>query len=112
MDVTRLTTAKAIGNMDVPRDRADAAGKVSIKKKAPSDPPPSGIDKKLVQAALDKVVKNTRFQYIIKDELNYFIVRIIDKKTDKVIREIPSKELQKIHEGIEQAIGILFDEVI
>ena len=64
------------------------------------------------QTALDDATRNTRFQYVIVDELDYFVVRIIDSNTDKVIKEIPSKELQRAHQGIAEAIGILFDEEI
>ena len=110
MDVARLTTATAIGNKEVLRGRASETGKIPVKgtRKAP----PPEIDKTQLKAALDKIIRNTRFQYILKDELDYFVVRIIDKDTDKVIREIPSRELQKIHEGIDRALGILFDEFI
>jgi flagellar protein FlaG len=113
MDVARLnatTTATAIGNKDVPRGRASETGKsseVETRKAAPPQP-----DKKEVRAALDRIIRNTRFQYVLKDELDYFVVRIIDKDTDKVIREIPSRELQRVHEGIQTALGMLFDEEI
>jgi flagellar protein FlaG len=69
-------------------------------------------DIEVIKAALDDIIRNTRFQYVIKDEPNYFVVRIIDKDTDKIIREIPSKELQKLHESIQEAIGLLFDREI
>ena len=65
-----------------------------------------------MRMALDRAIKNTRFQYDIKDKIGYFVVRIIDKDTDKVIREIPSKEIQTVREHIEQVLGILFDEEI
>ncbi len=110
MDVARLTTATAIGNMDVPRGRVSDAGSPPTEQ-AKVAPPPEP-DKTHVKAVLDKIIRNTRFQYDIKDELGYFIVRIIDQDTDKIIREIPSRELQKVHEGIEQALGLLFDEFI
>ena len=110
MDVARLTTATAIGNKDVPQGRARKARKVPVKK-ARTAPPPE-VDKTQLRAALDKIIRNTRFQYVLKDEQNYFVVRIIDKDTDKVVREIPSRELQKVHEGIDQALGLLFDEIV
>ena len=65
-----------------------------------------------ISIMLDKMMRNTKFQYVIDDKLNYFIVKIIDKETDKVIREIPSRELQRFHKGIEETLGILFDELI
>jgi flagellar protein FlaG len=110
MDVAHLTTATAIGNKEVLRGRASKPEKTPKKVVRKAQPPE--IDKTQLKAALDKIIRNTRFQYILKDELDYFVVRIIDKDTDKVIREIPSKELQKVHEGIDQALGLLFDEFI
>ena len=110
MDVARLTAAAATGNRTVPRVEAAQSGKSPVKKVRKEAPPE--IDKTQLKVALDNIIRDTRFQYVLKDELDYFIVRIIDKNTDKVIREIPSKELQRIHESINQALGLLFDELI
>ena len=35
---------------------------------------------------------------------------VIDTDTDKVVREIPPKELQNVYERIREAIGLLLDE--
>jgi hypothetical protein len=110
MDVARLTTATAIGNTDVPRGRA--TGNSGPSEERVKLAPPPEPDKRHVRAVLDKIIRNTRFQYDIKDELGYFVVRIIDQDTDTIIREIPSKELQRVHEGIEETLGLLFDEFI
>ncbi len=110
MDVARLMTATANGNREVSRGRAGKPDKTPKKVVRKAQLPE--IDKTQLKVALDKIIRNTRFQYILKDELDYFVVRIIDKDTDKVIREIPSRELQKVHEGIDQALGLLFDEFI
>jgi len=110
MDVARLSTAVAMGKTNIPRVKSEEPVKVSeIKTRKVSAPE---IDKTHLKEALDNIIRNTRFQYILKEEMDYFVVRIIDRETDKVIREIPSKELQNVHEGIAQALGILFDEVI
>lgn len=68
-------------------------------------------DRKNIEIAL-KNFKSTRFSYIVTDELNRFIVKIIDKKTDKVIKQIPSEEIQKLHDNLQEALGILFDQEI
>jgi flagellar protein FlaG len=68
-------------------------------------------DRKYIELAL-KNFKSTRFSYKLTDELNRFIVKIIDKKTDKVIKQIPSEELQKLHDNLQEALGILFDQEI
>lgn len=40
------------------------------------------------------------------------IVRVIEKGTDKVIREIPSEEFLNLVEKMDQMIGILFDKKV
>ncbi len=40
------------------------------------------------------------------------IVRVIEKGTDKVIREIPSEEFLALVEKMDQMIGILFDKKV
>lgn len=67
--------------------------------------------KKNIEMAL-KNFKSTRFSYILTDEPNRFIVKIIDKKTDRVIKQIPSEDLQKLHDNLQEALGILFDQEI
>jgi flagellar protein FlaG len=68
-------------------------------------------DRKIIEMAL-KNFKSTRFSYILTDEPNRFIVKIIDKNTDKVIKQIPTEELQKLHDNLQEALGILFDQEI
>ena len=69
------------------------------------------LNRKHVEMAL-KNFKSTRFSYILTDEVNRFIVKIIDKNTDKVIKQIPSEELTKLHDNLQEALGILFDQEI
>ncbi len=38
------------------------------------------------------------------------VVKVIDGNTDKVIKELPPKELQRVHMRIREAIGLLLDE--
>lgn len=110
MDVARLSNAVSIGKPEVLQDRSGHTRK-GLKARKPQSPPPPP-DKTQLRMALDRAIRNTRFQYDIKDKIGYFVVRIIDKDTDKVIREIPSKEIQTVREHIEQVLGILFDEEI
>jgi len=43
---------------------------------------------------------------------NEVIVKVIDKETDKVIKELPPEELQRLHRKLKEAIGLLFDEMV
>jgi flagellar protein FlaG len=55
---------------------------------------------------------NRRLQFSINQKLNEVVVKVVDQETDKVIKEIPPRELQIVHERIRDAIGLLFDEKI
>ena len=55
---------------------------------------------------------NRRLQFTINKELDQVVVKVIDAETDKVIRELPSEEIQKLHVRIREAIGLLIDETI
>jgi flagellar protein FlaG len=73
------------------------------------------------QAKLLKVVEqiqsisnmfDRKLQFRINNELDEVVVKVIDSNTDKVIREIPSAEIQKLQIRIKEALGLLFDETI
>ncbi|HQL32441.1 MAG: flagellar protein FlaG [Treponema sp.] len=51
-----------------------------------------------------------KLQFKVNEELHRVIVKVIDANTDKVIREIPSAEIQKLQMRIKEALGLLFDE--
>jgi flagellar protein FlaG len=52
---------------------------------------------------------NRRLKFNINKEINRVVVKIIDKDTDKVIREIPPAEIQNLLVKVREAIGLLFD---
>lgn len=56
-------------------------------------------------------VFNRRLQFEVDQNSNQVIVKVIDKETDKVIKELPPEELQRLHKHIKQAIGLLYDEM-
>jgi flagellar protein FlaG len=53
---------------------------------------------------------NRRLRFDYNEELEQLIVKVIDANTDKVIKELPPEELQRVHIRIREAIGILIDE--
>jgi len=55
---------------------------------------------------------NRRLKFSVNRELNQVVVKVIDKNTDKVIKELPSEEIQRLHVRIREAIGLLIDEEI
>lgn len=70
-----------------------------------------------VSAAVEQIQKiadmfNRELKFQVSDELNRVIVKVIDPSTDKVIREIPSQEIQRLQLQIQETIGLLFDQSI
>ena len=61
---------------------------------------------------LSDVVMGRKVQFNVNQELNQVVVSIVDPATDKVIKEIPSQDLQKLKVRIRKTIGLLFDEMI
>jgi flagellar protein FlaG len=55
---------------------------------------------------------NRRLKFSINRELDLVVVKVIDKETDKVIKELPPEEIQRLHVRIREAIGLLIDEEI
>jgi flagellar protein FlaG len=118
MDAMDITAVNSLINRDVNRNAAaDTASHLIKSKPAPQPREVSyrhNIEKELqaIKEVLDRVIKNTRYSYTINEKIDQFVVKIIDKDTDNVIKEIPSREIQRMHENIQEAIGLLFDTQI
>jgi hypothetical protein len=53
---------------------------------------------------------NRRLDFEIDQDTNRIIVKVIDTKTDKVVKEIPPAQLVQLAAKIQEMIGILVDE--
>lgn len=53
-----------------------------------------------------------KLKYSINKDLNRVVIKIIDSETDKIIKELPPEELQRMSMRIREAIGLLVDEEI
>lgn len=70
------------------------------------------IEKYLKKTLNDASIFNRDLQYSINRETNQIIVKVVDKTTDKVIKEIPPEAIQRLQASIREAIGLLVDEQI
>lgn len=61
---------------------------------------------------LSDIVSGRKVQFSVNKELNQVVVTIVDSATDKVVKQIPSEDIQKLKVRIRKAIGVLFDEMI
>ena len=60
-----------------------------------------------VANSLDKKVK-----FNVNQELGQVVVKIVDTSTDKIIREIPSVDLQELRVTMRRTIGLIIDESV
>ena len=66
------------------------------------------LDVQELQRIADTMGKKVRFN--VNKELGRVIVKIVDPSTDKVLREIPSVDMQQLQARIKQTMGMLVDE--
>ena len=94
---------------------APQAGQVVHYAQEPDTAPFQLPDEKLVRAAVDKankqmIAREVSIQFEAHDVMNEMIVRIIDKSTKEVIREIPSKKILDMVANMLEMAGLLVDE--
>ncbi len=70
------------------------------------------IEKFLKKALNNASILNRDLKYTINRDTNRIIVKVVDKTTDKVIKEIPPEAIQRLQDSIREAIGLLVDEQI
>jgi flagellar protein FlaG len=55
---------------------------------------------------------NRKVKLSVNDQINQVIIKVVDSETDKVIKEIPAEEIQRLIARIKETIGLLVDEKI
>ena len=90
---------------------------LQVEKTRPTPPLERHISPEEVQRMLREIVNfsdtfNRRLKFSVNRELNQVVVKVIDRETDKVIKEIPHEGLQRLHVRLKEAMGLLFDEEI
>lgn len=55
---------------------------------------------------------NRRLKFTMNEDLDRIVVKVVDAKTDTVIKELPPESLQRIQARMREAIGLLLDEKI
>ena len=78
-----------------------------------SDPPKKAeIEQYMKKLFKSNALFNKKLKYSVNEKLGQVVVKVIDSETDKVIKEIPPAELQRLYIRIREAIGLLIDEQI
>ncbi len=79
-----------------------------------SPAPPLDIDIRETLENLEKIISqfNRRFEFVVDENIDRVIVKVIDKQTDKVIKEIPPEEIQHLLARLKETVGLLVNEKI
>jgi flagellar protein FlaG len=92
---------------------ADVRGAVLKHEESASQPEPKVKPQVIHSTAQDlQRAFSRRLQFVVDQSSKQVIVKVIDKETDKVIKELPPEELQRLHRNIKEAIGLLYDELV
>lgn len=108
---------------DIPKKlNTTASIKAPAKEVAPNEEMSDTVDsiikeKAKIQETVDQLQNLSEFldrkvKFNVNEELDRVVIKVIDPSTDKVIKEIPSAEVQEMQIRIKDALGFLFDEKI
>lgn len=91
-----------------------AAGAVqALSSSAASGQGKSAPDKEELAQATEKISKlvatfASELNFSIDEDLGVPIVKVIDKHTDKVIRQIPTEEVLEMSKNLDKLVGVLY----
>lgn len=127
MNITTLNTAVKDATSFEPHMPSSIPSKVRIekdveKKQAVEKTKEEQQDKKLSLKDTKELTEEmnelmddlqTSLGFSIREELNHqVVVEITDRKTNELIKQIPSEELLKIKEKMEELTGLIFDQSV
>ena len=103
--------------LELPGTQTKAQQRVNAEQVAASLPGTSRqTPQELIQVAADiqhvSHTFNRKLQFVVDQQSNEVIVKVIDKETDKVVKVLPPEELQRLHRKIKETIGFLFNELV
>ena len=75
-------------------------------------PEPIDLNQTTTELAQINNAFDRRLQFVLDQESSDITVKVIDRKTDTVIKVLPPEELQRLNSGIKDASGVLFDRTV
>jgi flagellar protein FlaG len=68
------------------------------------------VKKTIAEMNTEFELKNYSIRFSIDDKLKEIVVKIVDTKTDEVIRQIPPDEVLRLRAHLEEMVGILLED--
>ncbi len=57
-----------------------------------------------------EMIRNLGVQFSVDEETGETVIKIVDKETDDIIREIPPEQVLKLRKKLDEMVGMLFDQ--
>lgn len=102
---TKKAVKKTFSNEENLKGKKEKAGDIEEK-----DPSKNSMDAAMSDLNRKLAMKNTRCEYRYDEDTNRVAIKVIDKDTDEVIKEIPPEETLESIKKIWEIAGIIIDE--
>ena len=115
MEVSGLSQGRQSTNTEATKVSNESKTKISAVESIKTEAPKQRVSEKEVSKAVDKLNKlfedkSTHVQYEVYGLSHNISIKIIDDKTEQVIKEIPSKKFIEMMDELCNLAGIMLDE--
>jgi flagellar protein FlaG len=121
VDPVRMDPHRNVNSMNVKNVQTESVKQLQLNVEKASEEPKKQQEDLDLSKAMDSLKKTferlsrffkTEAQFAIERELNMIIIKIKDRDTGEIVRQIPPEVAVKIAKNLQELMGILFDEKV
>lgn len=121
VDPVRMDPHRNVNSMNVKNVQTESLKQLQLNVEKASEEPKKQQEDLDLSKATDSLKKTferlsrffkTEAQFAIERELNMIIIKIKDRDTGEIVRQIPPEVAVKIAKNLQELMGILFDEKV
>jgi flagellar protein FlaG len=121
VDPVRMDPHWNVNSMNVKNVQTESVKQLQLNVEKASEEPKKQQEDLDLSKAMDSLKKTferlsrffkTEAQFTIERELNMIIIKIKDRDTGEIVRQIPPEVAVKIAKNLQELMGILFDEKV
>jgi flagellar protein FlaG len=121
VDPVRMDPHWNVNSMNVRNVQTESVKQLQLDVEKASEEPKKQQEDLDLSKAMDSLKKTferlsrffkTEAQFTIERELNMIIIKIKDRDTGEIVRQIPPEVAVKIAKNLQELMGILFDEKV
>ncbi|WP_448531455.1 flagellar protein FlaG [Pseudothermotoga sp.] len=121
VDPVRMDPHRNVNSMNVRNVQTESVKQLQLNVEKASEEPKKQQEDLDLSKAMDSLKKTferlsrffkTEAQFTIERELNMIIIKIKDRDTGEIVRQIPPEVAVKIAKNLQELMGILFDEKV